>query len=178
MSTPSAVAPGKGWVGLSTVGAGLVATGALAAALAWLAGWPGVGLGGRWLALAGLCLVAARRRSLTSWILVSMVVGAELGHDWPGGDELMRVLSQIFIRLIKTIIAPLLFATLVVGIAGHPNLRQRRAHGRQGPRLLRGRHDARALHRPRRDQRLAGGRGHRAARGSCSRRPRARPRSR
>jgi proton glutamate symport protein len=67
--------------------------------------------------------VAARRRSLTFWILVAMLVGAALGHDWPGGGELMRVLSQIFIRLIKTIIAPLLFATLVVGIAGHANLR-------------------------------------------------------
>ena len=73
--------------------------------------------------IAGLALWAWRRRSLTAWILVSMVAGAELGHDWPGCAEAMRVLSQIFIRMIKTIIAPLLLATLVVGIAGHPNLR-------------------------------------------------------
>ena len=36
----------------------------------------------------------------------------------------LRVLALIFLRLIKTIIAPLVFATLVVGIAGHSNLRQ------------------------------------------------------
>jgi proton glutamate symport protein len=133
MSTPPAAPSGKGWTGPSAAVAGLVATGALAAALGWLAAWPGVGLGGRWLALAGLCLVAARRRSLTFWILVSMLVGAEVGHDWPGGTELMRVLSQVFIRLIKTIIAPLLFATLVVGVAGHPNLR---SVGRMGLKAL------------------------------------------
>jgi proton glutamate symport protein len=45
----------------------------------------------------------------------------------------MRLLSQIFLRLIKTIIGPLLFATLVVGIAGHSNLRQ---VGRMGIKAL------------------------------------------
>ena len=38
--------------------------------------------------------------------------------------EFATARSQIFLRLIKTIIAPLLFATLVVGIAGHSNLKQ------------------------------------------------------
>ena len=45
----------------------------------------------------------------------------------------LRLLSQIFLRMIKTIIAPLLFATLVVGIAGHPNLKQ---VGRMGIKAL------------------------------------------
>jgi proton glutamate symport protein len=62
-----------------------------------------------------------------------MVVGAEVGHDWPQTAVAMRLLSQIFIRMIKTIIAPLLFATLVVGIAGHPNLRH---VGRMGIKAL------------------------------------------
>ena len=48
-----------------------------------------------------------------------MVVGGEIGHDWPGFCRESRVLSLVFLRLIKTIIAPLLFSTLVVGIAGH-----------------------------------------------------------
>ncbi len=74
-----------------------------------------------------------RRRSLTTWILVSMVVGAEIGHDFPDVATQLRLLSQIFLRLIKTIIAPLLFATLVVGIAGHANLRQ---VGRMGVKAL------------------------------------------
>jgi proton glutamate symport protein len=77
----------------------------------------------RWALIAALAFWAWRRRSLTTWILVSMVVGAEVGYDWPGVAVSLRLLSQIFIRMIKTIIAPLIFATLVVGIAGHPNLR-------------------------------------------------------
>jgi proton glutamate symport protein len=102
----------------------LLALGALVAAIAWLAHRPAEGFIGQWVALVGLGLYAWRRRSLTTWILVSMAVGAEIGHDWPALGQSARVLSQIFLRLIKTIIAPLLFATLVVGIAGHSNLRQ------------------------------------------------------
>ncbi|HET9358371.1 MAG TPA: cation:dicarboxylase symporter family transporter [Vicinamibacterales bacterium] len=89
--------------------------------------------GARWLAIAALVTWAARRRSLTVWILVAMVVGAEVGHDFPEVAVGLRVLSQIFLRLIRTIVAPLLFATLVVGIAGHSNLRQ---VGRMGVKAL------------------------------------------
>ena len=73
------------------------------------------------------------RRSLTTWILVAMVAGALIGHELPDVAVQLRVLSQIFIRLIRTIVAPLLFATLVVGIAGHGNLRQ---VGRMGVKAL------------------------------------------
>jgi proton glutamate symport protein len=78
----------------------------------------------RWLGILGCVLYAVQRRSLTTWILVSMIVGAEIGHDWPAVAQNARLLSLIFLRMIKTIIAPLLFATLVVGIAGHPNLKK------------------------------------------------------
>src|SRR5690349_7968912 len=87
----------------------------------------------RWLAIAALAVWAARRKSLTIWILVAMVAGAEVGHDFPAAAVSLRVLSQIFLRLIRTIVAPLIFATLVVGIAGHPNLRQ---VGRMGVKAL------------------------------------------
>ena len=87
----------------------------------------------RWLIIAVLTFYAARRRSLTTWILLSMVIGAEVGHDFPDVAVGLRVLSQIFLRLIRTIVAPLLFATLVVGIAGHSNLRQ---VGRMGVKAL------------------------------------------
>ncbi len=87
----------------------------------------------RWLVVAALILLAVRRRSLTTWILVSMVAGATFGHDFPQTAIQLRILSQIFIRLIRTIIAPLLFATLVVGIAGHGNLKQ---VGRMGVKAL------------------------------------------
>jgi Na+/H+-dicarboxylate symporter len=87
----------------------------------------------RWLAIAALVVWAARRKSLTVWILVAMGVGVEIGHDFPDAAVSLRVLSQIFLRLIRTIVAPLIFATLVVGIAGHSNLRQ---VGRMGVKAL------------------------------------------
>lgn len=78
----------------------------------------------RWIAIASIFGYALLKKSLTTWILVSMVVGAEFGHDLPQIAVNLNVISKIFLRLIKTIIAPLLFATIVVGIAGHSNLKQ------------------------------------------------------
>lgn len=78
----------------------------------------------RWIAISTLIFYAIAKRSLTTWILVSMVVGAAIGHDLPEIAVELRVLSQVFLKLIKTIIAPLLFGTLVVGIAGHSDLKQ------------------------------------------------------
>ena len=53
-----------------------------------------------------------------------MVAGAEFGYDVPEVAKNLQFLSEIFLRLIKTIIAPLLFSTLVVGIAGHADIKQ------------------------------------------------------
>jgi proton glutamate symport protein len=78
----------------------------------------------RWLAIGSLLLYGFVRKSLTTWILISMVAGAALGHDFPGVAVNLRVLGLIFLRLIKTIVAPLLFATLVSGIASHSNLKK------------------------------------------------------
>ena len=78
----------------------------------------------RWIAIAFIVGYALYKKSLTTWILISMIVGAEFGHDLPQIAVNMQVVSMIFLRLIKTIIAPLIFATLVVGIAGHSNLKQ------------------------------------------------------
>jgi proton glutamate symport protein len=71
-----------------------------------------------------LFVYAFRKRSLTTWILVCMVAGAEFGYDVPEVAKKLQVFSDIFLRLIKTIIAPLLFSTLVVGIAGHADIKQ------------------------------------------------------
>jgi len=71
-----------------------------------------------------LVVYAIRKRSLTTWILVCMVAGAEFGYDVPDVAKKLQFLSDIFLRLIKTIIAPLLFSTLVVGIAGHADIKQ------------------------------------------------------
>lgn len=89
--------------------------------------------GFRWASLLALCGYAFLRRSLTTWIFVGMLVGAELGHDLGKSAANLQILSAIFLKLIKTIIAPLIFSTLVVGIAGHANLKQ---VGRMGIKAL------------------------------------------
>ncbi|MDP4284121.1 MAG: cation:dicarboxylase symporter family transporter [Bacteroidota bacterium] len=78
----------------------------------------------RWIFIASLVIYALYKRNLTTWILVSMVIGVEVGLDFPEFAKDLRVLSQIFLRMVKTIIAPILFSTLVVGIAGHSDLKQ------------------------------------------------------
>ncbi|MBI5774759.1 MAG: dicarboxylate/amino acid:cation symporter [Verrucomicrobia bacterium] len=65
-----------------------------------------------------------RRISLTKWILISMVVGVLVGWAFPESahPELARnlkVVSKLFLNLIKCIIVPILVGTLIVGIAGH-----------------------------------------------------------
>jgi len=57
--------------------------------------------------------------SLTRWILIAMAAGALVGWLSPGAAVELKPLSNIFLRLIKLIVVPLLFGTLVVGIAGH-----------------------------------------------------------
>ena len=78
----------------------------------------------RWLPMACGFVVALRRRKLTTWIFLAMLAGVEFGYDLPSVAKELNVVSQVFIRMVKTIIAPLLFGTLVTGIAGHANLRQ------------------------------------------------------
>jgi proton glutamate symport protein len=92
-----------------------------------------VALGWRWAAVLLLAWFAIERRSLTPWIFVAMVAGAELGFDAPRVALELRVFSDIFLRLIKTIVAPLILATLVVGIAGHGDLK---SVGRMGIKAL------------------------------------------
>jgi Na+/H+-dicarboxylate symporter len=60
-----------------------------------------------------------RKLSLTHWILISMVVGALIGWAMPEVSQHLRTVSNIFLKMIKCIIVPLLFGTLVVGIASH-----------------------------------------------------------
>ena len=60
-----------------------------------------------------------KNRSLTQWILVAMVIGIAIGVASPGTAAALRPLSTVFLRMIKSIIVPIIFGTLVVGIAGH-----------------------------------------------------------
>jgi proton glutamate symport protein len=88
------------------------------------------------LRLAGLLLLAWaawRRRSLMAWIFWAMIAGGELGVDAPAFAVSLRVFSDIFLRLIKTIVAPLILGTLITGIAAHG---QMRSLGRMGLKAL------------------------------------------
>ena len=78
----------------------------------------------RWLAILLIAAYGTARRSLTVWILVGLLGGAVFGHDAPSAALKLQFLGAIFLRLIKVIIAPLLFSTLVVGIAGHADLKK------------------------------------------------------
>ncbi len=83
--------------------------------------------------LAVLAVWCWRRRGLTVWIFWAMVAGVELGLDAPRFAVELRVLSDIFLRLIKTIVSPLILATLITGIAGHGDLK---GVGRMGVKAL------------------------------------------
>lgn len=87
----------------------------------------------RWIAIILFAGYALRRQSLTVWIFLGIAAGAEFGYDWPSTAVQLQVLGTIFLRLIKVIIAPLLFGTLVVGIAGQADLKK---VGRMGLKAL------------------------------------------
>jgi proton glutamate symport protein len=64
------------------------------------------------------------RPSLTAQILVALAMGGLVGWRWPAMGQSLQILATIFIRLVLVIIAPLIFSTLVVGIAGQGDLRR------------------------------------------------------
>jgi proton glutamate symport protein len=120
----------------SASGGRLIAAGVVVFLAGCLLAWLGhlhAGVVVRWVGIAVLATFAARRRTLTPWIFVAMVAGAEVGFDAPAFATHLRVFSDIFLRLIKTIVAPLIFATLVTGIAGHGDLK---SVGRMGIKSL------------------------------------------
>ncbi|KAF9974995.1 hypothetical protein BGZ73_001488 [Actinomortierella ambigua] len=57
--------------------------------------------------------------NLTIWIVIAMVVGIILGKFAPAFSVEIAPLGELFIRMIQTIVGPLIFSTLVIGIAGH-----------------------------------------------------------
>ena len=77
----------------------------------------------RWTALCLFLPFAVRRRSLLVWTFFAMLAGAELGVDAPSIAAQTHFLADIFLRLIRMIVAPLIFGGIVTGIAGHNELR-------------------------------------------------------
>jgi aerobic C4-dicarboxylate transport protein len=70
---------------------------------------------------------AVRRPFITSLyaqVLVAIVIGILLGHFWPHAGEAMKPLGDGFIKLIKMLIAPIIFCTVVLGIAGMEDMKK------------------------------------------------------
>jgi proton glutamate symport protein len=76
---------------------------------------------------------ASRLPGVTTQIFIGLVIGVAIGHFWPELGVGIKPLADAFLRMIKMIIAPLLFATLVIGIAGAGDLK---AMGRIGFKAL------------------------------------------
>jgi proton glutamate symport protein len=65
-----------------------------------------------------------KRISLTAWIFIGMAAGVALGAAQPEAAKQLGLVSTVFLKLIKSIIAPLVFGTLVAGIAGCEDIKQ------------------------------------------------------
>jgi len=114
--TPSGRVPVRA---ISAVAALLFAAGL---AVSLLHGPPQLAISLRWIAFGLFVPYALRRRSLLLWTFFAMIVGAELGIDAPQFATQTHFLGDIFLRLIRMIVAPLIFGGIVTGIAGHNQL--------------------------------------------------------
>ena len=63
-----------------------------------------------------------KKSNVTIWTIIALVAGIVFGCVYPHYAGKMHILSVIFLRMIKMILAPLLFSTLVIGIAGHDSI--------------------------------------------------------
>src|SRR5512140_2948435 len=63
-------------------------------------------------------------RSLYVQVITAVVVGVLLGQFWPALGAEMKPLGDGFIKLIKMMIAPIIFCTVVVGIAGMEDMKK------------------------------------------------------
>ena len=89
-----------------------------AAGVALASVWPGA-IVLRLAAILALLWVTASRRTLTAWTFFAILAGAELGADAPSVAVQLHVFAEIFLRLVKVIVAPLILGTLTTGIAAH-----------------------------------------------------------
>jgi len=83
------------------------------------AGASAAGVATRLAALLVLLWVTASRRTLTAWTFFAILAGAELGADLPAAAVQLHLFAEIFLRLVKVIVAPLILGTLTTGIAAH-----------------------------------------------------------
>jgi len=84
-----------------------------------LASFAVAGLVTRFAGILLLLWVTTKRRTLTAWTFFAILAGAELGADAPAVAVHLHVLAEIFLRLVRVIVAPLILGTLTTGIAAH-----------------------------------------------------------
>ncbi|KAJ1891369.1 hypothetical protein LPJ66_006961, partial [Kickxella alabastrina] len=60
-----------------------------------------------------------RKTNLTMWIILGLVIGIVVGHTAPAFSVKIKPLADVFLRMISALVTPLIFSTLVVGIAAH-----------------------------------------------------------
>ena len=81
------------------------------------------GIALQWIGLALFAHLIWRRRSLLWWTIFAMVTGIMLGIEVPHLAANLKILGDLFLRLVRMIVAPLIFGALVTGIAGHSELK-------------------------------------------------------
>lgn len=90
----------------------------------WIQLSPSILIALRWTTAASLISYAFIKKNLTNWIITCMILGVFIGVDFPNAGMALQPLSKGFIKLVKTIVAPIIFSSLVFGIAGHSDLKQ------------------------------------------------------
>ena len=113
------VYPAKLQIYTAILAAALITAGALLAATSH---WPSAAIALRWFGLALAIPFLLTRRSLLAWTFFAMVAGIIFGMDLPHAAIQTHFLGDLFLRLIRVIVAPLIFATITTGIAGHNHL--------------------------------------------------------
>ena len=64
------------------------------------------------------------RKNLTLQVLLAIVLGIAVGQFFPHQGESLKVLSDVFVKMIKMVIAPIVFFTIVIGIAGMGDMKK------------------------------------------------------
>jgi proton glutamate symport protein len=113
--------PARTWASALALAAVILFAAGIAAG--FLPAFTPLALGLRCAGIALLIPFALRRRSLLVWTFLAMLAGAELGFDAPHFASQTHFLGEIFLRLIRMIVAPLIFGGIVTGIAGHSELK-------------------------------------------------------
>ena len=77
--------------------------------------------------IASATTTAVRRpfyRQLYFQVLIAIALGGAIGHFWPDLGKDLKPLGDAFIKLVKMVIAPVIFLTIVTGIAGMRDIRK------------------------------------------------------